>query len=139
MCAQALIPLCRILDELSKWFFEPNGVKSFKSIQTNIAACNMYSANQLQSIIYEDNTTCLLIANGMISFNRTPNTSPFNKMASFQRPNSFRKHLSQQNQHTPQLGRYLHQTPFHSPVPCTLQAPARLVIPFFSTPFWSQV
>jgi len=61
MCARALIPLRRILDELSKWFFRPNGVNSFDNIHSMITMC------QLQSIIYEDNATCLAIANDTTS------------------------------------------------------------------------
>jgi len=37
--------------------------KQSQKFQTKIATHNMYSANQLQSIIYEDNATCLSIAN----------------------------------------------------------------------------
>jgi len=49
MCAHMLILLCCILDELTKWFFEPHGVPAFANAQCNT------STHQLQSVIHKDN------------------------------------------------------------------------------------
>ena len=56
MCARQLIPLRRILDELSKWFAIPPHLKDISS-HSNILS------KQLQSIIHEDNAACLALAN----------------------------------------------------------------------------
>ena len=55
MCARQLIPLRRILDELSKWFTVPSHLK--ETAHAHILT------KQMQSVIHEDNAACLSLAN----------------------------------------------------------------------------
>ena len=61
MCTRALLPLRRLLDDIMKWFLTPNHAPGFSHLQTTV------STKQLQSIIHEDNSACLAIANDPMS------------------------------------------------------------------------
>ncbi len=56
MCTRALIPLCHLLDDVTKWFLTPNQTPGLVTLDTNI------TTSQLQSTIRGDNTACLAIA-----------------------------------------------------------------------------
>jgi len=61
MCTRALIPLRRLLDDVTKWFLTPNQTPDLVTLDTNI------KTSQLQSTICGDNAACLAIAADPVS------------------------------------------------------------------------
>ncbi len=61
MCTQALLLLQQVLDDITKWFLEPNQAPWLSNLHITI------SSKQLQSVICRDNAACLEIANDLVS------------------------------------------------------------------------
>jgi len=117
MCAHALIPLCRILDELSKWFFNPHGVDTFDNIKSHILTHHI-TAHQLKTMLLVftlQMTTLLLLAPTPITSKFGPEDGCWESWYHFQ------------------LG--CHQASVYFPILCTLQTASWLVITS-SLPSW---
>jgi len=61
MCTHALIPLCHLLNDVTKWFLTPNQTPGSVTLDTNI------TTSQLQSTVHGENAACLAIATDLMS------------------------------------------------------------------------
>jgi len=78
MCTWALPPLWRVLDDITKWFLEPNQAPRLSNLHITI------STKQLQSVICKDNAACLEIANDPVSLTG-PRTRHLHQAPSFRK------------------------------------------------------